>query len=393
MAANTDFFKGISAQAVLKHRLLASYAHYFAIKAGKATRGKVAFIDGYAGEGRYEDGSLGSPLLLASSSERAATFGRDVRLAFVELDDARRERLKSTLAEHNIVPDQLVGGTFDSAVHRLLDRNADRATLVFADPFGLALDRDVLESVISQSIAGRPVDVLLHFSLLSVARMAPADRATSNEGEVGPNARKLDAALGDIDWRAEFDKAVRASATARAMAVAEDFASAVSDATGARHTSIEVRQRPGHLPKYLLILFCKLDEAHWNFADMAGKAHVDWLHHCSREDFLASVASERSIVAPSLFDAPEPEPDRSTAESRVGEIVRHALPTHLKRLLRDHGSLRFVDHIAEVYGDQLGMAREMHLRTAVKQLHREGLIDDNGTGDFHLRTISWTGPT
>ena len=52
---------------------------------------RVAFIDGHAGEGRYQDGNPGSPLLLASQATRAQMFGRDVKLAFVERDASRRE--------------------------------------------------------------------------------------------------------------------------------------------------------------------------------------------------------------------------------------------------------------------------------------------------------------
>lgn len=86
MPASTAFFGQRNAQAVLKHGVLARYAYYFAGRAGAATQGRVAFIDGYAGEGRYEDGSPGSPLLLASQATRAKMFGRDVRLAFVYED-------------------------------------------------------------------------------------------------------------------------------------------------------------------------------------------------------------------------------------------------------------------------------------------------------------------
>lgn len=392
MAANTDFFERISPQAVLKHGLLTRYAFYFAVKAGRATGGRVAFIDGYAGEGRYADGNHGSPLLLASSSERAATFGRDVKLAFVEQDDEHRRHLRSTLKEQGVDPDQLVNGEFQNAVDGLLERYADRATLMFVDPFGLALDRSTLEAVLKRSSPRQPIDVLFHFSLLSVARMAPAELAeTLARDQQGPNAVKLNAALGDVDWRARFEAAVTSRATNTAIAVAEEFAAAVGKATGARHTSIQVRQRPGHLPKYLLMLFSKHDQAHWDFADQAGVAYVDWLHHCSKEDFLASVQASRAADTPSLFDEPEPEPDRSSAEARVAELVGHALPTHLARLLSERRSLRLVDHVADAYGDLLGRARATHVRAAIKTLHGNGVIDDDGKGEFWKRTITWRG--
>lgn len=53
MASSDGFFEARNAQAVFKHGLLTRYAYYFAGRAGHATDGRVAFIDGYAGEGRY----------------------------------------------------------------------------------------------------------------------------------------------------------------------------------------------------------------------------------------------------------------------------------------------------------------------------------------------------
>ncbi len=124
MPASSDFFGQRNAQAVLKHGVLTRYAHYFAGRAGAATQGRVAFIDGYAGEGRYQDGSPGSPLLLASQATRVELFGRNVKLAFVERDDTRREELRRSLAEAAIEPDQLLGGSLEDEIDRLLDRYA-----------------------------------------------------------------------------------------------------------------------------------------------------------------------------------------------------------------------------------------------------------------------------
>lgn len=59
MTASSKFFGERSAQAVLKHGVLTRLAQYFAGRAGSAAHGNVAFIDCYAGEGRYQDGNPG----------------------------------------------------------------------------------------------------------------------------------------------------------------------------------------------------------------------------------------------------------------------------------------------------------------------------------------------
>jgi len=389
VAANTDFFKGISPQAVLKHGILTRYAIYFAGRAG--SRRPVAFVDGYAGEGRYADGNVGSPLLLASSAERAAKFGRDTKLAFVEQDPARHGQLAASLKQEGVEPDQLLAGSFADSIDKLLGRYQGHAVLIFVDPFGLAFDRVSLESILRRSSSGQPIDVLFHFSVSTVARMARAELANAWAGSPpGPNGIKLDAALGDVDWRATFAQADDDDrATHVALEIAEHFGLAVGSATGVRHTSIEVRQRPDLLPKYVLMLFSKLESAHWDFADQAGSAYVDWLHHCDTADYQAAVQKRETSGVLSLFDELDAEPNRESADAAVTDRAVPYLRDHLAGLFKERRALRPIDDVKTVYGEFLGRARAKHVRAALKSLHSEQLIDDDAKGNFWERSIRW----
>lgn len=388
MPASSEFFGQLSAQAVLKHGVLTRYAYYFAARAGSATGGRVAFIDGYAGEGRYQDGSPGSPLLLASGATRAQMFGRDVKLAFVERDADRRHKLRRSLAQAEIKPDQLLGEGLDEVVDGLLDRYTRRAVLVFVDPFGLAVDRSTLERVMRRSSPQQPIDVLYHFSLSTVARMGRA--AVVEIPTTYHNAEQLDAALGAIGWREDFERATAPNApTEAALAVARRFGESVRGATGVECTGVPVRQRPGQLPKYLLMLVSANRKAHWDFADQASKAHVDWLYHCDREDYEANVRSREKQGLIELFASPEP--NRSDIDNQLRREAASYLPDHLGEVLRRRGSLRPIDAVEDVYGEMMGRARVTHIRAAIKQLHDAGVIDDDGTGGFWSRTIRSTG--
>ena len=386
MPATSDFFGQRNAQAVLKHGLLTRYAHYFAGRAGSATQGRVAFIDGYAGEGRYQDGSPGSPLLLASQATRAQMLGRDVKLAFVEREAGRRNELRASLAEAGIEADQLLGGDLDEVIDGLLDRYTRRAVLVFVDPFGLAVDRSTLERVLRRRSPTQPIDVLYHFSLSTVARMG---RAGVVEGLTSHhNAELLDAALGAIGWRDDFERATAPNApTEAALFVARRFGESVRRATGLQSTGVSVRQRPGQLPKYLLMLFSANQKAHWDFADQASKAYVDWLYHCDREDYEANVRFREEQGLQELFASPEPS-KRDIDEQLRGDAATY-LPDHLAEVLQIRGSLCPLDAVEDVYGEMLGRARVTHVRAALKHLHDAGLIEDDGTRNFWERTIRW----
>ena len=387
MAASSGFFEQRNAQAVLKHGLLTRYAYYFGGRAGSATKGRVAFIDGYAGEGRYEDGNPGSPLLLATQAERAKLFGRDVKLAFAEQDAQRRSRLDATLRAENVSVDQLIDGSLEGSIEALLDRYAGRAVLLFVDPFGLGLSRGTLERVLRRRAPTQPIDVLYHFSLSTVARMGRA-------GLAGPtaesNAAQVDAALGAIQWRGDFEAADQSGEpTAAAITVANRFGRSVHQATGMRCTGVPVRQRPGQLPKYLLMLFSANAEAHWDFADQASSAYVDWLHFCDRADYEANLAHREAQGLIELF--PTSEPTRDDVDDALASEAERYLASHLLELLTSRGQLRPLDEVENVYGTMLGRARAKHLRAAVKHLHDDGRIDDDGKGDFWKRTITLIG--
>lgn len=390
MSANSEFFGNRDSKAVLKHGLLARYAKYFAGRAGRATNGRVAFIDGYAGKGRYDDGNPGSPLLLATQAQGAKSFGRDVKLAFVEQDDSFRTQLTGTLAAEGIEPDLVIGGDLDEAIDGLLERYDDHAILLFVDPFGLAISRATLTGILKKRSRKQPIDVLYHFSLSSVARQGALGITDKHGSEFSAN--QLDNALGTDTWRGPFERSTGddGAATEAAIAVAEAFADAIREATSVEATSVQVRRRPEHLPTYLLTLFSGDRKAHWGFADMAGKTYVDWLHHCDRADFDANLRRDAEHGLLRLIEDPEPDVDK------IGQLLasraREHFAAHLPEVLQTRGELRPLDCFEELYGAMLGQARELHLRAAFKLLHSQGKVDDHCKGqDWMERSIRWTG--
>ena len=387
--ADRDFFGSKNPQAVLKHGLLTRYAHYFAGRAGHATRGRLAFIDGYSGAGRYEDGSQGSPLLLASSAKRAETINRDVMLAFVEPDAAVRRRLSVNLAEAGVEFDVLLDRPLESVIDELLDRYSDRAVLLFVDPFGLALSYETLVRVLRRSRQRGPVDVLLHFSTLSIARMG---RAAVKGAGAASNATQLDRALGPLDWRAALKDLpeLDGAPTQAAIDLAQQFNAAIASECGVPSLSVPIRKRPEHLPLFVLTLFCRdpVGKALWDFADMAGKACVDWLMRCESDDYETYLA--RQEIAPSLFPL-HSEPSESEINRVLDARAHDYLPGHLADLVRRAGLVRLQDDPGSTYGTLLGVAREKHVRVAMSELVEQGLVDIARPGQVRNAVYRWLG--
>lgn len=137
------------------------------------------------------------------------------------------------------------------------------------------------------------------------------------------------------------------------------------------------------------MLFSANERAHWDFADQAGKAHVDWLHHCESADYEANVRVRHEQGFFELFSCPEPNVADIDAELRT-EASRY-LPAHLRGVIRREGSFRPIEAVEAAYGEMLGRARVTHIRSAIKELHEAGDVDHDGRGDFWDRAIRWTG--
>lgn len=393
VSASDDFFENAQPAAVLKHGLLTRYSVYFAGRAGKAT-GRVSFIDGYAGAGRYSDGSPGSPLLLVNSARRSASFQRVTALHLFEQDPQIADRLRQSLGAHPPgVHTNVIEGDFASHIGDVFASSIGASKLFFLDPFGLGLPRARLLELLRKRSSGDPLDVIYHFSIEAVRRQARAALSSnSTESARTQNTLQLDMALGPDEWRDIFLDGTRrgASATSSALEVCRSFVAKIASEAGMAATSIDVRARPDHQPKYSLVLFSRDRKAHWDFADQAGLAHLDWLLHCERTDFDAYIQTTNDLGILTLFPD-ETAPVRPTAEAiaeKVGATAVRSLVHHLSALIVSSGPIRLVDDPTASYGPWLGRARQTHIRTALKLLYAEGRINDAAKGDYWLRPIS-----
>lgn len=224
MVANEAFFQRKQAAAVLKHGILARYPRVFATMAGKRT-GRVVYFDGYAGPGRYEDGSPGSPLLAVETARAAAKWDRDVECLFAEKDPALAADLRRTLDAE--APPGMKYTVWCGDVAEYVDQAVvlagDDPMLTFLDPFGTALNYTALTGKLLGRTAGKLTEVLLNLNLESVWRIGGLLTGDEKEADSRATLARLDGFFGDTWWRDEFRRARatgdEASASAAAMAV------------------------------------------------------------------------------------------------------------------------------------------------------------------------------
>jgi three-Cys-motif partner protein len=149
-----------------KHDMLASYlGGWFPIMA--SWNGRLLFLDGFAGRGRYNDGSEGSPLIalrrLLDHRHMPQMTDREFGFYFVEADPENaahlEEELEALKAEKAPWPAnvsfEVVNAEFDVTARTILDylreQKANLApTFAFVDPFGYSgLPLDLLAELLA----------------------------------------------------------------------------------------------------------------------------------------------------------------------------------------------------------------------------------------------------
>jgi three-Cys-motif partner protein len=384
LTSNDSFFQRRQAAAVLKHGILKRYPTVFATMTGRrSTGGRVLYLDGHAGPGRYEDGSPGSPLLAVQTAARVSEWRRDVECVFIEHDECHFANLKACLTQE--APPDLTWHAWHGDVTDLIDdvlHVADGAPLLaFFDPFGVALPYDTLVGKLLARPAVLPTEVLLNLNLEMVWRIGGL--LTGAETRSVHTIERLDRFFGDTWWQDVFAAARRGgepgSAARAAQEVAAEYCGRVQAATGYGTFSVPVRRRPTHHPLFLLVLFFRHPVAPWKFNEAVSMANREWRHEC-READLAEQMARRVPGQGSLFDEDEPglEAWEKIERANEAEIEKQwvaDIRANLVGMTTQHGSVRLQGHVADVYGETLGQAREKHVKAAWDEAAAAGLVE------------------
>lgn len=172
----------------IKHAILREYLNgWLPIMA--SWNGRIVFIDGFAGPGKYSDGAPGSPIIaLRALLEHRAfkTPSQDRRFTFLFIEE-RADRAETLRQEIALLQTELpfpttlsyevTCGTFETEVGALLDeldRNGDHLapTLAFIDPFGF---KGLPMSLVARIAKYRKCECLVTFMYESVNRFLDVD--------------------------------------------------------------------------------------------------------------------------------------------------------------------------------------------------------------------------
>lgn len=352
-----------------KHALLDKYVPQFGGATGsRSTERRVVVLDGYAGRGRYEDGTPGSAeRIMMIAQHQFATVGLAWSCYFVEQQADSASVLQGVVSEY--VAKGVDARAHHGDVEDILDQVVTAAhglpLFLFLDPTGLGLPYDVLVRLLTQARRDvwPPTEVLLNFSLEAVRRIGGHVQSPhGNEATM----HRLDLAVNGDWWREFFKNGV--SDEAVELVVSRISANLSSD-TGMHVVSIPVSRAPNHKPLYHLVFGTRSQYGLWAMSDSLARATQEWW------DTLEANEAQRDPGA--LFGVAQAL--RPTLETVEAAAVP-ALADNIAAVLQGKSEFRAVDETLQIFGEYYGRVREATVRAAVKRLHAAGGTACTGIG-------------
>lgn len=356
------------AQSVFKHTIIRRYMKPFLAMTGSTSQNRrVVVLDGFAGRGRYPDGTPASAELIMQAV-RDLQGSRTVATFFVENDPKQCRELSLVVAEYAAqgLETKALPGAVDDRIDQVIDSARGVPLFLFLDPCGALLPFRRLARVLGNARRSPwpRTEVLLNFSA-DFTRRAAGQLAAGRTEEAG--IARLDTTCGGQWWRGVAMEAQRSTTAGNfelaAEAVVAGYAQRLARAGSMMHVTVPVRRRLHHQPVYHLVFLTRSPYGLWVFADALGEARQVWLRsigHLDDDDNGPQTALWSSS------DSMQWLIDRE--KTRAEEAIRE----NLRRLVRSVGPFKLVDRAPEVFEQVYGVATEATVAAAIQALSARG---------------------
>lgn len=202
-----SYFAGKHPWSLTKDHLLSCYLTPFFQKTYRFSRDGIVYVDAFAGAGKFEDGTLGSPLIALSKVQAAARKNgskQSVQFVLAEANDGSRDsllcNLRSARGNSRYIKDPIVCRGYSEAMQavsaiRVCGSRKPSTVFYYVDPFGI---KDLRIDDLLHSPNMNHTEALVNFNGVGFIRDACA-------------ARKIDCAFPpDVEILDDgFDESVR----------------------------------------------------------------------------------------------------------------------------------------------------------------------------------------
>ena len=201
MGATDDFFDRKKPWSWIKDNILASYLPAYFAKISRLNQ-PVLIIDAFAGAGKFDDGSPGSPLIIASKAREHLRV--DYTAVFVNKDKSDHEKLASIL-QHFPNKDRLIAiqGDSQALLRRVADLFGQRISIfLYMDPFGMDFEFGNLLPFLNRNKESS-TEILVNLNATGLHRLAGREKAKSSPDDerLLANQARLTRTLGGDYWK------------------------------------------------------------------------------------------------------------------------------------------------------------------------------------------------
>ena len=209
----------------------------------------------------------------------------------------------------------------------------------------------------------------MNFSYEAVRRIGGVVRTEKVYAAKDGQIDSLDRALGG-DWWQEL---AHDQTDGWVEQVLDGYARRIGEATGCNFVTAEVADSLDAQPVYELILFTRHADGLWEAISAMSKARKEWRSWLTdrKEEALGGQVEMRGLDFADNEDA------------WVSELA-----ANMRAILADVPSFRMSRELSRVFGRTLGLARETHIRKALRKLKADGVIPVVPTGSLQHAQIA-----
>ncbi len=368
-----SYWEGPSVQALFKHRLLHRYMAQFGAMTGYRG-GRLVYLDGYAGRGRYESGDPGSAELVLRLAAHYKQKRGDRWTVFLT------ERAKSSFGDLERVVQEYRSRGIDAralnvevedAIDQVIDAADGVPLFLFLDPCGLGLPFGRLVEILNRRPDDKPpTEVLLNFSMDAVRRLGGLAVKPSGGSAA---QRRMDQAMGDTWWRKLLSDHGPELGPGR---IAEEFSQRLAREVRMRVENVPVRRKAHHKPIYNLVFGTRSVYGTWVFGDSLARTMPEWwaaLDERERREAEHELADCGAVQESLGTRAGMLRPDADALLDEAAVVIAE----NLAELLRRMPVVSVINHVKDVFGTYYGMVPDVAVSKAARMLCTQGRARSN----------------
>jgi three-Cys-motif partner protein len=373
----TGFHKERRAWFQIKHQIVGTYLSLFLGKLGKFGD-RVYYVDGFAGQGRLDDGTEGSALIAAKLAAEPVQKSRQgiLHCINVEADPPTFENLKKATAPYAHCVTNLYG-TFQDQLPEILKLIGNNTAFFFIDPFGT--QGAEISTLKELGVRSRKTEALVRYDDTRVKRLIMW--SANNLQNLEEKHRKVALGLADrvkqlTDEEAAEKVKLEGSDSELRDRLIEGYEAEVKRKTKftfGLNYPIRNPATGGH--RYYLVHFCKFADGYTHMANFMAKAERTYQKLLSGEtDFFSQAPKQQTFLQIDDHLAKE-------AESKNVYEIERAIPRIVSRKGWEDASVQLRDVLAEIVNNFKWTATRVEWIKALRQCEAGRLLKMAGTDD------------